>query len=63
VKEIYKGEECYIYRNWYEFVDHKLAKRLAKYKICGCLAETFTKPIEMGQIITKNINPIFNIKQ
>lgn len=60
VKIMHKGEEYQTQEYWYEFIDHKLFKRLEKYKIMECLKETFAKPIQEGHLLCKTVNPIFS---
>ncbi len=47
---------------WYEYVDTKLAQKLAKYKIISCLKESLAQPIKSGSLFVKSINPLFNYK-
>lgn len=58
-KVIIKGEEYYTQEYWYEYVDQKLLKQLAKYKIVECLKETMSKPIKSGRFYHKEMSPIF----
>ena len=63
VKVMHKGEEYSTHENWYEYMDEKLLKKLAKYKIIECLKETFAKPIETGgRFLVKKVNPLFSLK-
>lgn len=62
VKVMRNDEEYFTQEYWYEYIDEKLAKRLAKYKIIECLKETFTKPMKTGRFLHKQINPIFAYK-
>jgi hypothetical protein len=62
VKVMNKGEEFYTQEPWYEFADEKLIKRLAKYKILSCLPDLFSKPVDSGRFLFKQINPLFTIK-
>lgn len=62
VKIMRNGEEYFTTEYWYEYLDEKLAKRLAKYKIIECLKETFTKPMNTGRFLHKGINPLFSYK-
>lgn len=64
IKIMHKGEEYHTLENWYEFMDEKILKKLAKYRIIECLKETFAKPIpDGGRLLAKSINPIFDIKK
>ena len=60
VKVMKDGEEYYTSEFWYEFVDEKLAKKIAKYQIAALFPETFTQPIEVGHFYAKSINPLFS---
>lgn len=62
VKVMKDGEEYQALEYWYEFIDHKLIKRLAKYKIVHILKETLTKPMDKGRLLVKTVNPIFGTK-
>lgn len=59
VKVMKDGEEYYTSEHWYEFVDEKTAKKIAKYQIAELFPYTFSQPIETGRFYSKNINPLF----
>jgi len=65
VKIIKDGEEYHTQEYWYEALDVKKVKQLAKYKIMGCLQEAFSKPVDAGRFLVKSstINPIFSLKE
>lgn len=62
VKVERNGEEFFTQEYWYEYVDEKLLKKLAKYKIVECLKEIFAKPVDPGRFLWKKMNPLFSPK-
>lgn len=60
VKVMKDGEEYYTSKFWYEFVDEKLAKKIAKYQIATIFPYSFAEPIETGRIYAKSVNPLFS---
>jgi hypothetical protein len=56
------GVEYQTLQYWYEYMDTKLAQKLAKYKIINYLKESLAQPIKSGTLFVKSINPLFNYK-
>ena len=60
IKVMKDEEEYYTTEYWYEFVDQKLAKQIAKYQITAIFPYTFSEPIETERFYTKKVNPVFS---
>ncbi len=56
------GVEYNTSEHWYESIDDKLSKKLAKYEIVECLKETFAQPMNVGRFYHKGLNPLFTYK-
>lgn len=57
-----KGEMVFTDEYWYEYIDEKIARKIAQYRIALHLKELFAKPINSGRFYWTKTNPLFTLK-